>query len=515
MNIPMEILLDYMAYLNPETHLAERNIWISGIKLMPENHRLDQGFLYFSLPDPVVLPENHPPVVYVRNPEEAECPIPTDNCIILNTDMPLSVVFNELIGTQNLVRAWVHEVELSISRREGVQRLMDISARVFGNPITVMTSAFKTIAATWEFEPHDIVFWELLELGYLTNDSYRKLRERGYLCPEILDGTTHVFEADDLNSHKSIVTAINQDNSTGFIVLMLCSNTPVSAGVLQLYEYFIEKLCDYLQPTTSSSDYLKTQFDNFAIDIIEGRIVSPRDIIERSLVYPPAFQKKHFTVLVSHESSTVLYLEHAMQNLATLFPNTRIILHNKNILMYPHHHELAEKDSVFFDTLDKYLQVNRAYAGVSEYFVGLDNFKSSYTQALDALETGKKLKGFENSVTMLETSKQAERVFRFEDYHVYMLLLGKQKIQGVLDDIRQYDIDHNTYYYRILYVFLSFDRQFTKTASALHMHRNNVIYHIGRICDIFSLDLEDANQRLRLLLLYKLADISMTDLSDC
>lgn len=507
MNIPMEILLDYMSYLNPEIHLTERNIWISGIKLMPENHRLDQGFLYFSAPDSLVLPADHPPVVYVRSPEDNTV-LPTDNCVILHTDMPLSVVFNELIGTQNLVRAWVHEVELSISRREGVQRLMDISARVFGNPIAVMTSAFKTIAATWEFEPHDTIFWELLELGYLTNDSYRKLRERGYLDPAALDGKIHIFDSDDINSYPSTITAINQDSSTGFIVLMLCSNTPISTGIIQMYEYFIGKLCDYLQPATSSADYLKGQFDNFAIDIIEGHITSHRDIIERSLVYPPAFQKSHFSIVVTHDSSTALYLEHAMQNLATLFPNVRIILHGKDILMYPRNSESAEKNAVFFDTLDKYLQVNRAYAGVSECFLGLENFRNSYLQACDCLDIGRRLSSTDNSSNMLDSSRKASRVFRFDDYHVYMLLSGKQRNLGVLDDIRRYDIDHNTYYYRILFVFLSLDRQFTKTANVLHMHRNNVIYHIGRICEIFALDLEDPNERLRLQLLYKLADLS-------
>ena len=63
MKIPVGILLDYMAYLNPEVHLAGQDLWIDGIKLMPENHRLDSGFMYFSKPDPVVLPEGHPPKV--------------------------------------------------------------------------------------------------------------------------------------------------------------------------------------------------------------------------------------------------------------------------------------------------------------------------------------------------------------------------------------------------------------------------------------------------------------------
>lgn len=502
----MEILLDYMAYLNPEIHLDVRDMWISGIKLMPENHRLDQGFLYFSNPDPVTLPAGHPPVVYVC-PTNSSFDIPKDNSIILHTDMPLSVIFNELLGTQNLVRTWVHEVELSISRCEGVQRLMDISGRVFGNPIAVMTSAFKTIAATWEFETQDSVLWELLELGYLTNDSYRKIKARGYLDPETLDGDTHIFDADDVHAHSSTITAINQNGTTGFIVIMLCNNTPISPGIMQLYAYFVEKLRDYLQPTTSSVDYMKNQFDHFAIDIIEGRISTPRDIMERSLVYPPAFQSSHFTVLVTHNSSTVLFLEHAMQNLQTLFPNVRTILHNKHILLYPKHSSKPEKNATFFDTLEKYLQVNRAYAGVSESFVGLENLHASFEQARDVLEVGRKLNTIERSSIMLLSEQRDSNLFHFKDYHVYMLLNGDQRELGILDNIRRYDIEHNTDYYRILFIFLSFDRQFTKAATLLHMHRNNVIYHINRICEIFNFDLEDSGQRLRLLLLYHLSDI--------
>ena len=506
MTIPMEILLDYMAYLNPEIRLTDRDLWIDGIKLMPENHRLDRGFLYFSRPDQVILPPGHPPVVYVCPPENST-QITSDNCIILHTDMPLAVVFNELLGTQNLVRTWVHEVELSISRREGVQRLLDISGRVFGNPIAVMTGTFKTIAATWDFEASGSVFWELLELGYLTNDSYRKLKELGYLDSSVLDGETYVFDADDLNPCTSTITAINQNGTPGFIVLMLCSNTPISRGIMQLYGYFIEKLRDYLQPASSSNDYLRNQFDNFLIDIIEGRLSAQRDIIERSLLYPPAFQEEHFSVIIVHESSTALYLEHAMQNLSTLFPHVRMILQNKNILMYPKNSTNAEKNTAFFETLSEYLQVNRAYSGVSESFLGLETLRQAYLQAQSALELGRRLSSVQRSENMLDNSEMQRRIFRFADYHIYMLLSGQQRELGVLDQIRRYDIDHKTDYYRILFIFLSFDRQFTKTAALLHMHRNNVIYHIGRICEIFHLDLEDPGQRLRLLVLYRLSDL--------
>ncbi len=506
MNIPLETILDYVSYLNPEFYLSDRNMWISGVKLMPENHKLDTGFLYLSAPVSVVLPPDHPPIVYIKPPNDTT-EIHKDNCVILNTDMSLSAVFNELFGAINLVNSWVYEVELSLSRNEGVQMLLDISARVFGNPIAVMTSAFKTIAATWEYEPADIVFWELLSLGYLTNDSYRKLKERGYLEADIMNGETHLFEADDLNSSPVAITAINDETTTCYIALMLCANNPMTSGTKQIYNFFVEKLCTYLRPNINSGDYYKSQFDNFIIDIIQERIVNSRDILERSLVYPPMFQTGHFTVLISHESSTALYLEHAIQNLATLFPGMHIILLEKVILLFPTNHSSKEKNNSFFDILDNYLQINRAFAGVSDGFVGIDFFLDSYKQARDSLAIGRKLNVSGRSVDILSTSSDEKRIYHFSEYHVYMLLQNDHHELGVLERIKRHDIDNNTDYYRILYAFLSFDRQFTKTSTLLHMHRNNVIYHIGRICDIFELNLDDHSQRLRLLLLYKLDDL--------
>ena len=64
------------------------------------------------------------------------------------------------------------------------------------------------------------------------------------------------------------------------------------------------------------------------------------------------------------------------------------------------------------------------------------------------------------------------------------------------------DVDWN-----VIVAFAKNDMNSQRTADSIYMHRNNVIYHIGRICDIFSLDLEDPGQRLRLLLLYRLGDL--------
>ena len=505
MDIPLEMLIDYMGYLNPELRLTSRDMWVSGIKMMPDDGRIDPDFVYFAQLRPGLETPVGAPLV-VACPKFYSPPEELLNCIILHTDIPATVVFNEMLGLQNLIRSWGQEVELSITKSEGVQRLLDLSGRVFGNPIAIITTSFKTIAATWEYETEDPVFWELLELGYLTQDTFNKLQERGYFGSEHFTGESYVMDPNPPGVHKTMLTAVMHEEAVVFLVLMLCSNTPVSRGLLQLYGVFIEKLRHYLQPAAAKGDYLRNQFDYFIIDIIEGRVATPREIAERSLVFPPAYTTEYQTVLVSHESSSVMFLDHAMSNLSAVFPSVRQILHEGLIILHP---DLASpaRSEHFFNTLLAYLGGAHAYAGISSPAIGLLSLRESYRQAFDALTLGRRLQRGNLSEKMLGISSKQKRIFSFHDYHVYSMLLGNETELGVLDSIRKYDLEHNTDYYRILFVFLNLERSFTKSATVLHMHRNNVIYHAKRISEMFGLDLDDPNQRLRLMLLYRLGDL--------
>ena len=88
------------------------------------------------------------------------------------------------------------------------------------------------------------------------------------------------------------------------------------------------------------------------------------------------------------------------------------------------------------------------------------------------------------------------------------MLSGGPRDTGVLGEIRRWDHEHGTDYYRILFVLLSLERSYTKAAEVLHMHRNNVIYHAKRISEQFSVDLDDPGVRLRLLMLYRVAELA-------
>ena len=284
------------------------------------------------------------------------------------------------------------------------------------------------------------------------------------------------------------MAAVTHDGAVGFLVIMLCTNTFLSPGLKQIFGVFIEKLQYYLKPAVATGDYIKNQFDYFIVDIIEGRISTPQGIMERALVYPPAYTAEYNTVLIAHENTGAMYLEHAMQNLNAIFPNVRQILYNGNIILHPDLRADAPRREHFMSMLGDYLDASRAYAGISETFVGLETLRRSYEQALAALELRRQLRTAQRVDSFLEPNAGADRFFLYRDYLTYGLLCGKARELGRLGDIRRWDLEHGTDYYRILFVLLSLERSFTKAAEVLHMHRNNVSYRINRIGDYININ---------------------------
>lgn len=60
------------------------------------------------------------------------------------------------------------------------------------------------------------------------------------------------------------------------------------------------------------------------------------------------------------------------------------------------------------------------------------------------------------------------------------------------------DLREHSDHVRVLYGYLLCERRPTVTAAYLYMHRNNVIYRIGRIERMLDISLEDQNVRREL-----------------
>ena len=80
-------------------------------------------------------------------------------------------------------------------------------------------------------------------------------------------------------------------------------------------------------------------------------------------------------------------------------------------------------------------------------------------------------------------------------------------IHPVLTQVKKHDAENGTEYYETLrmYSFLMHDKE--KTADALHIHRNTLLYRLNRAMELFSIAIEDSTTALYLLNSFQLQDM--------
>ena len=136
------------------------------------------------------------------------------------------------------------------------------------------------------------------------------------------------------------------------------------------------------------------------------------------------------------------------------------------------------------------LRDNLFTAGFSAQYSGFENLYYYYRQASNTLAVGSK--------------KDPQTWFyRFEDYPMDFIM-GKCLHMNIsealapegLRRLAQHDADKGTDYVNVLRSYLDHERNVVATAQAVYSHRSTLRYQLSRIEEILEIDLDDPDQRL-------------------
>ena len=84
-----------------------------------------------------------------------------------------------------------------------------------------------------------------------------------------------------------------------------------------------------------------------------------------------------------------------------------------------------------------------------------------------------------------------------------LTLHGSNIMHPALKILDRHDREHGTQYYSTLFTYLKHERNLVKTAAALFIHRNSLVYRMARIQELIDVDLEDYAVRHYLLLSFQ------------
>lgn len=394
----------------------------------------------------------------------------------------------------------------SLFAQKGIQYILDEAHELFQNPIFIMDSSFKKIAATKSYSVNDVIWKDLQENDYYTYENIRlsKLDHRyskimssdkilyvnvqknpQKLNLEDLDFDVLYLPDGYLNNSRITSHVPNKDHVVAHFTIIEY-NTPFDHYHFKLAKVLRDVILCYIQTFQFNQRIEGHLYESLFADLLSGKVNNQSVLNDRLKTAGWVLNENFYVFCVGGGNPTQSDLAVLRKSLSGLIPNSKSV-HYEGCLVYIINHNFTYAISP--DHLEKikiFLEENNLYGGLSYPFKNLLEVSQYYGQAVRTIELISKY----NPQLVYATYERCTLL------HSIDLTASKTDITNLCHPSLLKLIDHdfrkNTEYTKTLYAFLHNTNDYVKTAKELNIHRNSMDYRVKRIEEILELDLTDA-----------------------
>lgn len=471
--LSMWILVDWLEDYQPVIKILDGKPVIQGVRLLATGINTNQFCVCLG---------------YARDYFESER---TDLICVQGHDMlllptaDLEQAFNAVFSAFDYFYNWNDQLSEIISQQGTLQQMLDTSLPVFADDLLLSNNSYMN--STCSFVDSDP-----LQYQYLIAN--RKPPQE-YVLASVEEATKRKEERDayilDLPSVKERYGCRNLivDNHHLGWILLSESHIPLTKGRLQLLDILGGRIEEWLLHGENISAF--TGDTKLFTDLLDTGVCSLDSLqryLEIHLEWQPHHQKMLYILRHTDKDDAPLsmkkFLDQKIEN-CILF-----IYHEELILIVNRSLTSAKRiENALFSTLD----IFNGYCAASYPFTNVLKLPTYYQQAETAMRHGRRVKGAINHCEdfTLQSMKDAFRKACPSEYN-----------HPVLEQLMEYDANHNTELFETLGQYLSHFKNHAKSADALCIHRNTLQYRIQKIKDITEIDFDDDDVMLNVLLSY-------------
>ncbi len=133
-----------------------------------------------------------------------------------------------------------------------------------------------------------------------------------------------------------------------------------------------------------------------------------------------------------------------------------------------------------------------AHIGISACSTAPEKIADAFQQTIHCIQLGNRL-------------APDEDVCSFDEYQIYYLLSStmstdeiRSLYQDTIEPLHRFDLENQCNYVNALETYIKNRFNVTKTAAAIHVHRNTLLYQLDKIRELLSLDMDDYENMLKL-----------------
>ena len=396
-------------------------------------------------------------------------------------------LYREIWRIFNENNRWQMDISRELLRGEKPLVLLEQTARLIDGPMYFADPSFMLIASIGAVDSE-----------YTQIFSYQV--QHGYLPFEVLMKLIHTEELARINASAHAV----------YIGRSQCFRLPYIAKVIhrgsKVLGYFVtiqsgRQLTDYelevadrigeiladapdsLIPWLQSESFL---YENFLLDIMRGGLDN-REHIERQLQgFGWGLEDPYRVMVLSTRNTDELINRNLISIFATPWGAKGFTY--KDVLVIVHHRPADYLDQLRRE-LPEMFKAYRVRGAMSEEFCDFSQIKAYYRQAVRTLL----LAGNAGNTSELQF---------FDDYYLAYrssVMAEQTPVYSVIDRMQKFDRENRTEYCQTLYEYLLKGNNVITAAKALFIHRNTMNYRMGKIQELFGLDLENPQVRGRCL----------------
>ena len=532
MEFSRSIILDYLKlYRGTNFSAADSKRKYRWVSLLPEQaSQMEKNILYVcNLTDALKRVEQTSGFHYVCvcncfwDEEENVCP---EGIVLIKEkwDVPflLSIIQKRLIYLSD----WIESLQQALLNQCDYQTLIDLSEPVLDNFISVLDSSYKLLSYTKNITSSDPINISLIEKGYHTEETIRLFQKNKRF--KYYDETPGLIITmpGEISRFETVSKWCRYKSEPVLHVVMVCSKMPLSPGLTELFDLFMNYFEICFRNEQSNSPVSNPIYSPFLLDVIYGKLDNPHIVAERAKTVDVPYYGRFNVYRITFEDNAIVLMGRVAGELSDALPSSKIVAKNYELTIlniYSNEALVEETSARQIDRVRPILEKYAAYCGVSAAFSSLRDLKTATIQATRAQRIGKKLWDsgdywdVNHFFSGAQKSRYDDRVYLYDKYFpYYMIHVAKENSFDVfhntqycrmLEQLKETDRDNNSNLVQILYCYLICERRATNTGKIMHMHRNNVLYHIARIGEMLSIDLDDYITRYSLITAFLLAEL--------
>ncbi|MGI5930908.1 MAG: PucR family transcriptional regulator [Eubacterium sp.] len=476
------------------------NRMIRHVDLLRRDTLFDPDTLYLchgQLPAPVHLPA-HPEDFLLLLARPQVSPF-TVLCAAKPFSAPeLFRVLNERLALEDRLESAVSRLCHTLYTGDGLDRLAIELEHCLSHPVSILDASYNMLASSPSMAQVSFGIKTSGADRFLASSEIESLRR--LQIEDRIYGASEAFCVSPVDHPDTnwIFAGIRIHHvMTGYVAVCLPGDQTASEYELRLTTAFAEICSVEMQKHDFFIERTGMQYENFLIELLEGRFSDVNLIASRLELLNRRFG--HFFCIITldctvpHDSS--LFNERQMSTLRKFYPNCMSVVYKDRIVLFINQDTPVQTTPEYLSPLEDFCRRNSMIAGISQPFSDILKINRFYEQSVRTLELLSDTAG-PDQILFYSTDALVPYLFSCCDYPG--LEIG---IHHHLFELRDHDEANHTEFIRTLHTYLDCDRNATRTAEALHIHRSTFFYRVKKIEELLGISITDS----RLLFLYELS----------